>query len=119
VSFLTVTLNPDPAHGTRPGIGATADRDAAAAALGEHFAHGRLTLDEFNARLDATLTATTHGELSQAAQDLPDPTVFPAGSAFPGRSGSVTESPNRFGEGWRGKGKCIGGSRVALRSRRK
>jgi DNA-binding MarR family transcriptional regulator len=49
-----------------------ADRDAAAAALGEHFAHGRLTLDEFSARLDATLTATTHGELARAARDLPD-----------------------------------------------
>ncbi len=50
-----------------------ADRDAAAAALGEHFAQGRLTLDELNARLDATLTARTHGELSRAARDLPDP----------------------------------------------
>ena len=49
-----------------------ADRDAAAAALGEHFAQGRLTLDELNARLDATLTAVTHGELSQAVRDLPD-----------------------------------------------
>jgi DNA-binding MarR family transcriptional regulator len=49
-----------------------ADRETAAAALGEHFAHGRLTLDELNARLDATLTARTHGELSQAARDLPD-----------------------------------------------
>lgn len=49
-----------------------ADRDAAAAALGEHFAQGRLTLDELDARLAATLTATTHGELSQAAWDLPD-----------------------------------------------
>ena len=52
-----------------------ADRDAAAAALGEHFAQGRLTLDELDARLDATLTATTHGELSQAARDLPDLTA--------------------------------------------
>ena len=52
-----------------------ADRDAAAAALGEHFAQGRLTLDELDARLDATLTATTHGELSQAAWDQPDLTV--------------------------------------------
>jgi DNA-binding MarR family transcriptional regulator len=52
-----------------------ADRDAAAAALGEHFAQGRLTLDELNARLDATLTARTHGELSQAAHDLPDLTA--------------------------------------------
>jgi hypothetical protein len=64
-----------PAPGVRAG---DADRDAAAAALGEHFAQGRLTLDELSARLDATLTATTHGELSQAAQDLPDLTVFPA-----------------------------------------
>ena len=55
-----------------------ADRDAAAAALGEHFAQGRLTLEELDARLDAALTATTHGELSQAAWDLPDLTVQPA-----------------------------------------
>ena len=55
-----------------------ADRDAAAAALGEHFAQGRLTLDELDARLDATLTATTHGELSQATWDLPDLTVLSA-----------------------------------------
>jgi hypothetical protein len=64
-----------PAPGMRAG---DADRDAAAAALGEHFAQGRLTLDELNARLDATLTATTHGELSQAARDLPDLTVLSA-----------------------------------------
>jgi DNA-binding transcriptional ArsR family regulator len=49
-----------------------ADRDAAAAALGEYFAQGRLTLDELRARLDATLTATTHGELYRATRDLPD-----------------------------------------------
>jgi DNA-binding PadR family transcriptional regulator len=58
-----------PAPGVRAG---DADRDAAAAALCEHFAHGRLTLDELNARLHATLTATTYGELAQATQDLPD-----------------------------------------------
>jgi DNA-binding MarR family transcriptional regulator len=52
-----------------------ADRNAAAAALGEHFAQGRLTLDELNARLDATLTATTQGELSRGARDLPDLTA--------------------------------------------
>ena len=62
-----------PAPGVRVG---DADRDAAAAALGEHFAQGRLTLDELNARLDATLTATTHGELSQVAQDLSDLIAF-------------------------------------------
>jgi DNA-binding PadR family transcriptional regulator len=60
-----------------------ADRDAAAAALGEHFAQGRLTLDELSSRLDATLAATTHGELSEAAQDLPDLTVLSAGVSLP------------------------------------
>ena len=62
-------------HHQAPAPGARvndADRDAAAAALGEHFAQGRLTLDELSARLEATLTATTYGELSQAAWDLPD-----------------------------------------------
>ncbi len=39
-----------------------ADRDAAAAALDEHFAQARLTLGELSARLDATLAATTYGE---------------------------------------------------------
>jgi DNA-binding MarR family transcriptional regulator len=60
-----------------------ADRDAAAAALGEHFAQGRLTFDELNARLDAALTATTHGELSQVARDLPDLTGLSAWVSFP------------------------------------
>jgi DNA-binding MarR family transcriptional regulator len=61
-----------PAPGMRAG---DADRDAVTAALSEHFAHGRLTLDELTTRLDATLTATTHGELSQVTRDLPDLTV--------------------------------------------
>ncbi len=48
-----------------------ADRAAAAAALAEHYAQGRLTFDEFSLRLEATLTAQTHGQLARAAQDLP------------------------------------------------
>ena len=60
-----------------------ADRDAAAVALGEHFAQGRLTPGELDARLDATLTAMTYGELSQAVRDLPDLTVRPARVSFP------------------------------------
>jgi DNA-binding transcriptional ArsR family regulator len=47
-----------------------ADRDATAVALGEHFAQGRLTLDELHARLGATLTATTYGELTRVTTDL-------------------------------------------------
>ena len=48
-----------------------ADRDAAAAALGEHFAQGRLTFDELLARLDATFAAITQGEIAQTISDLP------------------------------------------------
>jgi DNA-binding PadR family transcriptional regulator len=48
-----------------------ADRDATVAALGEHFAQGRLTAEELSARLDATLAATTRGEISRATWDLP------------------------------------------------
>jgi len=50
-----------------------ADREATAAALGEHFARGRLTLDELDARLGAALTAATQRELSRATCDLPGP----------------------------------------------
>ena len=90
-----------PAPGVRAG---DADRDAAAAALGEHFAQGRLTLDELNARLDATLTATTHGELSQANRDLPDaparlrlmvPLAAGRSISVPERPGSRPEIPGQ------------------------
>ena len=59
-----------------------ADRDAAAAALSEHFAHGRLTLDELNERLTAALAATTHGELSKAIADLPEVTAVSVQVSF-------------------------------------
>jgi hypothetical protein len=69
---LPQALTP-PAPAMRAG---DADREAAAAALAEHFAQGRLTLDELVTRLDATLTAITHGELADATRDLPELDVF-------------------------------------------
>jgi Domain of unknown function (DUF1707) len=80
-----------PAPGMRAG---DADREAAAAALAEHFAQGRLTLDELVTRLDATLTAGTHGELADAARDLPELSVFSAPvSLRRGRAGSRRMRP--------------------------
>lgn len=48
-----------------------ADREAAAASLREHFATGRLSIEEFNQRLDHVFAATTQGQLDQITSDLP------------------------------------------------
>jgi hypothetical protein len=48
-----------------------AEREAAGAELREHYAQGRLTLEEFNQRLDATFKATTQRDLNLLTKDLP------------------------------------------------
>jgi len=50
-----------------------AERDAAAADLGEHYAAGRLSLDELNERLDAVFASKTFGQLTRVLADLPGP----------------------------------------------
>jgi Domain of unknown function (DUF1707) len=55
-----------------PGIRASdEDRGRTAAALGEHYAAGRLTLEEFQERLHRVYAATTLGELDRLMADLP------------------------------------------------
>jgi hypothetical protein len=56
-----------------------AEREAAAAELREHYASGRLTLDELNERVDKAFAAKTRGDLNALMTDLP--------SARPGGSG--------------------------------
>ncbi len=48
-----------------------AEREAVAAELREHYAHGRLTAEEFNQRLDAAFAAKTQHDLAQLTADLP------------------------------------------------
>ncbi|GAB3152806.1 DUF1707 SHOCT-like domain-containing protein [Microbispora hainanensis] len=48
------------------------DRDRVAAALREHVAEGRLTMDEFNERLEAVYQSRTYGELARLTSDLPE-----------------------------------------------
>ncbi len=48
-----------------------ADRERAAGDLAEHFAHGRLTNDEYDERLDAIWTARTAADLTPIFEDLP------------------------------------------------
>lgn len=50
-----------------------AERDAAAADLSEHYAAGRLTLDELNERLETVFSAKTFGQLARVMADLPGP----------------------------------------------
>ena len=68
-----------------------AEREQAAAELGEHYAQGRLTLEEHADRLDQVWAARTRGELLPIFRDLPSrytmaPTAYPVGpTRMPGR----------------------------------
>lgn len=70
------------------------ERDATAAELQEHFANGRLTLEEFNERLDAVFAARTQSDLSRITADLPH--VRSGGTPLPS---SRTGRPHRPGGG--------------------
>ena len=75
------------ATGPSPRI-ADADREAAAVRLREHYARGRLTLDEFHRRLDAVFEATTRGQLAAITRDLPrtePPAPLPSAATGSGR----------------------------------
>jgi hypothetical protein len=49
-----------------------ADRDKVAAILREHTAQGRITMDEFNERLEQLYKSKTYGELARLTADLPE-----------------------------------------------
>jgi len=51
----------------------TAEREQAAAALGEHFAAGRLEVDEYDERVARAYAAKTAAELAGLFTDLPRP----------------------------------------------
>jgi hypothetical protein len=78
------------------------ERDAVAAELREHYAHGRLTLEEFNQRLDAVFAAKTQTDLSRITADLPH--VRTGGAPLPssgtGRSPSLASAAPQ--SGWSG-----------------
>ena len=59
-----------------------AEREAAAHALGEHFAVGRLTREEYDERADRVWAARTVADLKPLFADLPAPRPAP-GSARP------------------------------------
>jgi hypothetical protein len=70
-----------------------ADREQVTARLREHYAEGRLTSEELDERITATLNAKTVGDLRPIMADLPEPA--PVGGPMPGWAGSP---------GWAGPG---------------
>ena len=83
-----------------PGIRASdEDRGRIADALGEHYAAGRLTLEEFQERLDKVYAATTLGELDLLMADLPGTDL----SRLPERRapGPVQVPADRSVQAWR------------------
>jgi hypothetical protein len=54
---------------------ADADRDRITGILTTAFTEGRLSKDEYDDRLDATLTAQTYAELDRVVADLPAPSA--------------------------------------------
>lgn len=55
-----------------------AERDDAASSLGEHFAAGRLTREEFDTRVDQAMAARYDGDLRPLFADLPRTPSVPA-----------------------------------------
>lgn len=92
-----------------------ADREAVATSLREHYADGRLSLDEFQQRLDATFAARTDRDLHRITNDLPHPTTFaPTWSPAPrpaDRRGSSQPGYGQSGYGPNGSGQSGSGSR--------
>jgi hypothetical protein len=82
-----------------------ADRDRVAAALREHCAQGRITVDELNERLDATYAALTLGDLQRVTGDLPEEDMYelpvPASrQSMPARRGASALSRPGMAVGW-------------------
>jgi hypothetical protein len=95
-----------------------AEREATAAELREHFAHGRLTLEEFNERLDAVFAAKTQSDLSRLTRDLPHVrsggAPLPSARTRPGPMLASASSASAVVGSWPGSD-WTGGSRTGHR----
>ncbi|HEU5420371.1 MAG TPA: DUF1707 domain-containing protein [Streptosporangiaceae bacterium] len=88
-----------------------AEREARAAELREHYAHGRLSLAEFNERLDAVFAAATQEQLDQVTADLPQ-VRMPSTPLPVTASGAIP--PGGGGPGGGSRGSSRPGARGAL-----
>lgn len=84
-----------------------ADRDRVAAALREHCAQGRISMEELNERLDSVYRARTFGELDKVTGDLPEHDMYelpvPASrTSTPARRGSGHLARSGMRSAWAG-----------------
>jgi hypothetical protein len=93
-----------------------AERDAAAADLGEHFTAGRLSLEELHERLEAVFAAKTFGQLARIMSDLPGPGRLPGlarlarHQPMPGMPGLPWMPAYEPAYGWAGEWSGVRGS---------
>ncbi len=82
-------MTPDPQY--RAG---DADRDQVINSLTDAYAEGRLTRDEFDARLELAQQARTFGDLARLTSDLPATTPQPKAAA------GLTDRQRQLRKGW-------------------
>ena len=92
-----------------------AEREAAAAELREHYASGRLTLDELNERIDKAFAAKTRGDLNVLMTDLPSrrPEAAGAPGAIGGGPSGAGGPFGPGGGGWNSGPRAAGPVRTA------
>jgi hypothetical protein len=76
------------------------EREAVAAELQEHFARGRLTMEELSQRLDATFAAKTQGDLDAITSDLPHARTY--GGVLPSQTTASRASQRGYTGSWDG-----------------
>jgi hypothetical protein len=87
-----ITRSPAPA--TTPIRIGDAERDKAVSSLGDHFAAGRLTREEFDTRVDQAMTARFDGDLRPLFADLPrSQPVRPGPGPYAGAPGMRVPGP--------------------------
>jgi Domain of unknown function (DUF1707) len=81
-----------------------ADRDAVAEQLRDHFATGRIRMDELDERLDKVYAAQTYGELEPLIEDLPGPSPYrDLPVPFPATGTGQGSEVAPFQHGWGGE----------------
>lgn len=83
-----------------------AEREATATELREHYAAGRLTLEELNERLDKAFAAKTRADLNALMADLPSTRMGGTGNGPGGARPADWSTGNDWstGSGWNGGG---------------